>query len=149
MDIILDIDGTISNCSHRRHFVEQSPQNWEAFRNPDLVMQDKLIKPVYDVLSGLDRKRRLSLLVVSGRKESDRKITENWLMKNGISPTVCYFRKDGDYRPDADVKRELLQKIREDGYNPTIVFDDRLSVCRMWAEEGLFCFCVNQGLMEF
>lgn len=149
MDVILDIDGTISDCSHRKCFVEQKPKNWEAFRNPEFVMKDKLIKQVHDVLLGLDKTNNISLIVVSGRNEEDREVTESWLREHHIFPTVCYFRKDGDYRPDAVVKRELLQQIRERGYNPTIVFDDRLSVCRMWAEEGIFCFCVNQGLKEF
>lgn len=29
------------------------------------------------------------------------------------------------------------------------VFDDRLRVCKMWYEMGLFVFNCNQGLKEF
>ena len=32
MDIIFDVDGTLMNISHRRHHLEGSPKNWDAFR---------------------------------------------------------------------------------------------------------------------
>ena len=49
------------------------------------------------------------------------------------------MRSENDCRSDVDVKREILQKIREQ-YDVSFVFDDRRSVVQMWREEGLVCF---------
>ena len=51
-DIIFDVDGTLMDVQHRRHFVEQSPRNFKAFRdemvndtpNEDIVMMANLLK---------------------------------------------------------------------------------------------------------
>ena len=48
-----------------------------------------------------------------------------------------YMRADNDYRPDTEVKSDMLDQMHKDGYNPTMAFDDRPSVIRMWKERGL------------
>jgi predicted kinase len=47
------------------------------------------------------------------------------------------MRAAGDYRSDVIVKREFLNQVRAEGYNPRLVVDDRPSVCNMWVEEGI------------
>jgi hypothetical protein len=39
----------------------------------------------------------------------------------------------------------MLDKIRLDGYNPTLVFDDRSRVVEMWRKNGIKCFQVAEG----
>jgi len=39
----------------------------------------------------------------------------------------------------------MLIKMRRDGYDPTIVFEDRKSVVDMWRAKGLFVFQVAEG----
>ena len=46
------------------------------------------------------------------------------------------MRKEGDYRSDTIVKEEMYNQMLVDGYKPTMVFDDRPSVLRMWRELG-------------
>ena len=55
------------------------------------------------------------------------------------------MRSTKDNRPDDIVKKELLDKMREEGYNPILVFDDRDSVVKMWRENGIPTFQVNYG----
>jgi FMN phosphatase YigB (HAD superfamily) len=33
MDIIFDIDGTLMDISHRKHFVDGDKKDWQAFKN--------------------------------------------------------------------------------------------------------------------
>src|SRR3546814_18462244 len=47
------------------------------------------------------------------------------------------MRAAGDFRPDTEVKRELLHAVQNQGYDVRFVVDDRPSVIRMWKEEGL------------
>jgi predicted kinase len=42
----------------------------------------------------------------------------------------------------------MLDKIREDGYEPFIVIDDRPSVVNMWREAGLICLQTAPGEQE-
>ena len=39
----------------------------------------------------------------------------------------------------------MLRKMRDNGYNPTIAFDDRKSVVEMWRLNDLFVFQVAEG----
>lgn len=143
-DIIVDIDGTIANNKHRSHFVQEKPKNWVKYKsllNLDLVYWD-IIK-VLNVL----RYAGSRLVLCTGRDEDERDDTEKWLRRNNIDTMFrkMYMRTAKDNRPDYVIKKELLVKIREDGYNPSLVFDDRQSVVDMWRAEGLRCLAVQAG----
>ena len=56
-----------------------------------------------------------------------------------------YMRKEGDFRPDAKVKEELLNQIRSDGYEPILAFEDRQRVVDMWRRNGIQCCQVAPG----
>lgn len=142
---IVDIDGTLADCHHRRHHVEKTPKDWDSFFDHKLIMRDKLIKPVWEVVMALHE--RFPILYCSGRRENERSITEKWLYKHGLwnHPRKLYMRQDGDRRSDVEVKRELLAQIRKDCYEPIVVLDDRQSVVDMWREEKLTCLQVAKG----
>ena len=55
------------------------------------------------------------------------------------------MRWEKNYEPDDVLKFDMLKQLKEDGYNPTIVFDDRDSVVRMWRRMGLKCLQVQKG----
>ena len=56
------------------------------------------------------------------------------------------MRKEKDYRADTIVKGEMFDQMLADGYEPTMVFDDRPSVIRMWRTIGLTVVDVGQGV---
>ena len=66
-------------------------------------------------------------------------------MGNGLIFEQIYMRSDNDYRPDTVLKRELLDKMRANGYDPKMVFDDRTSVVQMWRDAGLKAVQVAPG----
>lgn len=148
MDLIVDVDGTLADCGHRLPWVRSRPPNWSAFLKPEAVLQDRPILPVIQMVNDSSFHFRKTI-ITSARNERHREVTTEWLRKNKVKFDAVYLRPDEDYRPDTEVKREMLVKIRADGYNPVAAVDDRLGVCKMWHEEGLFVFCVNQGLKEF
>lgn len=111
--IIFDLDGTLANCEHRRHFVDRSylegcdhwhqipghavdmcdeckikwkawKSNWPSFYEAcDL---DEPIEPVWKMfVDRLDMGLKKDVQIWSGRCESVRKKTEKWLMKH-LSP---------------------------------------------------------------
>lgn len=142
MDIIFDIDGTLMDIEHRKKFVEQKPKDWNSFR--DLTSEDTPNLDVFAVAIAL-QKAGNRILVASGRNKSQRAITLKQLMGQGLVFQELYLRSDNDYRPDYELKSEMLDKMLEADYNPTLVFDDRSSVVDMWRSRGLRAVQVAPG----
>lgn len=145
--IIVDIDGTLADCSHRRKFLEVTPKNWEKFSDPEEVKKDRPIAPIITVVNALLSQTGAEIVFASGRTENLRSTTVTWLRKWGLwfFPFKLYMRKDGDYRPDTEVKKEILEQIKAEGFEPWLSIDDRSSVVKMWREEGLTCLQVAEG----
>lgn len=133
--VIVDIDGTISDPSHRLHHVTGDNRNWNAFFSE--MDKDACHEPIRKLIEILIQKT--PIVLCSGRPEDYRNETEMWLASNLILYNKLYMRPSGDMRADHIVKAELLDKIRANGYEPWLVIDDRPTVVKMWREKGLTC----------
>ena len=142
MDVIFDVDGTLMNISHRRKFVEMKPKDWKAFR--DQTVNDTPNLDVFAVAKSLHQAGH-NIIIASGRNKSQRAITLKQLMSEGLVFRAIYLRSDSDYRPDTEVKAQMLDKMKAEGWNPELVFDDRASVVDMWREKGLRAVQVAPG----
>lgn len=138
---IFDIDGTMADLTHRLHFIRRDKPDWAGFFAA--VDGDSL----HDHVAGLARSlfNGTNLVIVSGRSDQSRPATEAWLTRHGILYNRLYMRRAGDHRPDYQVKRELLDMLRADGYEPIMAFDDRDQVVKMWREAGIPCAQVAGG----
>lgn len=144
--IIVDIDGTIADCEHRRHFWRDKPKNWDkGFFDPKQVIRDTVIQPVADLVRLLANS--YEVIYVSGRHDRLRGTTETWLRKHGLyfHPHTLLMRLDGDKRPDTEVKKEILESVLAQGKRPAFAIDDRNSVVAMWRESGITCLQVADG----
>ena len=147
MDVIFDLDGTLADLTHRRHFVATKPKNWPAFFAG--VDRDKCIEPIAMVARGFVLANRV--IICSGRPDNLREVTEQWLTKHvwgeqrWLSHAGLYMRTAGDYRADDIVKSELLDQIIADGFRPELAFDDRDRVVKMWRSRGIRCAQVAEG----
>jgi predicted secreted acid phosphatase len=132
--IVFDIDGTVANITHRRHWVATKPKNWAAFNAgmaQDTVYTD--IKYIYDTFAAEGN----TIIFCSGRGEENRAVTEAWLRANGFAWSALYMRSARDHRQDSIVKVELLHDIQRDWAWPFIWFDDRDSVVQSIREQGV------------
>ena len=163
MDIIFDVDGTLLDITHRLHFLKlrkampnserANPSNgkrWKEFRDPKLKALDKPIIPVIDVLLALHVDHRVfhNIIIVSGRTRSEEFDTKNSLRSliPFINALPFYMRSEKDYRPDTEMKLTALEKMRKDGYDPIMAFEDRPSVVRMWRKQGILVADVGEGI---
>ena len=159
MDIAFDIDGTLANAAHRIHFINDPDKvkDWENFLSDEQVAQDTPIEQTWDVMDALLSSGH-RVLFITGRKESQRTLTHEWLtntrcpvrgsaaMQLLLSRKVPLFmRAEGDRRASHVVKRELLHQARAEGFDPTLVFEDRKDDTAMWRDEGLMCCQVAEG----
>lgn len=142
MDIIFDIDGTLTDPSHRRHLIACKPKRWDEFYA--LAGDDK---PKWQVINLAQKLKAAgdSIILCSGRPERLRPVTGSWMLHHGVPYDLLYMRAEGDHRPDTIVKREMLDQMRAGKIKPTVAFDDRNSVVAMWREAGLVCAQVAEG----
>ena len=105
---ICDIDGTVADLTHRRHWVQDKPKNWKAFKEG--ILDDTPIEWVIQTVLYL-QKQGLEMIMCSGRGEEQREVTEKWLTNHGLYPVKLYMRTEGDYRSDDIIKSELLDQI--------------------------------------
>ena len=121
--IIFDVDGTIADVEHRRHFVSQKPADWKSFRE-----QTKFDTPVEWVCDIAKRfiAQGDNVAFFSARNESERSITEKQISEwIGEGHQGLFLRPDGDFRRDDEFKSDLADKFEEVGGIIDIVFDDR------------------------
>ena len=139
---VFDIDGTLANTEHRKHWVSSKPKNWNAWYSAAY-----LDKPHVDIIDFMNvgRDKGMRILISTGRSEEYREDTNKWFRNYGIHYEKMYMRPTGDYRDDSVVKKEMLDQMRLDKYLPILVFDDRDRVVKMWRENGIRCLQVQDG----
>jgi hypothetical protein len=131
--IIVDVDGTLAIRGSR------GPYDF------DLSEQDLPSAPVVNVVKAILH-LGWKVVVITGREEKFRSITERWLKRHLDRYDRLYMRRDGDFRSDAIVKWEIFETQIRNSYDIQFVMDDRNRVVEMWRRElGLTCFQVQDG----
>lgn len=153
--IICDIDGTVADLSHRKHFIEQKPKDWNSFY--DCVSDDEPRNEIIDQVIRLREQEDATVIFVSGRPERTRQDTLDWLNRScynsedwlldvdNVYKTILLMRQDHDKREDTIVKAEIYDRFLKQ-MNIIAVFDDRPSVIRMWRSLGLNVIDVGDGI---
>jgi len=164
--IIFDLDGTLADCEHRRHFVEDRREiaqlneihligdrfkpDWQAFYEAC----DKDV-PINSTIAILNQclYAEYKIDVWSGRSECVREKTERWLVKHTLFsskyPFEIRMRPIGNTEPDEMLKEMWLDEAIAKGKKIDFVFDDRPKVIRMWRRRGIFVFNCCQHDEEF
>ena len=55
------------------------------------------------------------------------------------------MRSNSDFRPDFEVKEGMLVKMKDQGFDPIMAFDDRQQVVDMWRRQGITVMQVAEG----
>jgi hypothetical protein len=59
---------------------------------------------------------------------------------------ILLMRKEGDFRQDYIVKKEIYDRDIREAYKILFCIDDRKQVTDMWREQGLVCLQCADGL---
>ena len=141
--VLFDIDGTIADIEHRRSYLEGSVPDWKSFNAA--MGDDTPNSPIVDLYKTLYNSGKYELILVSGRGEESRKLTEQWLSWNNIPFENLLMRPMKDSRPDVVIKKEILDSLRSQGKEILFVVDDRQQVVDMWRENGVTCLQCDVG----
>jgi len=137
--IIVDIDGTLAHIADGR-----SP--YDASR----AMNDSLDDAV-SVVTAMMYDHGYKVIILTGRNEDHREVTEEWLKANNVEYDELYTRLNSDVDDkgkqleDSIVKERLFRTHVEPRFNVKFVLDDRNRVVDMWRRIGLKCFQVAEG----
>ena len=135
--VMVDVDGTLTTGPFDRSPYDETKVDQDL---PNTYLMSLLKVLLTD---------GTKLFVFSGRKDSCRKETEEWLDKHLGLPYELHMRQHSDNRKDALVKEELFKKHVEGKYFVSAVFDDRLQVCELWHSLGLPLFRVGDPNANF
>lgn len=130
--VIVDLDGTVANH--------------EGVRSPYDYTKVGLDNPHDDVISVVQSLANdYEVVFVSGRKDSCRADTEQWIREHiGMEP-VLYMRRADDDRADFVVKNEIYDSEILPKYNILCAIDDRNQVVRHLRRRGIRVFQVADG----
>lgn len=143
--VIFDLDGTLSDASHRQHLVQGTKKDFRAFYAACYLDSPK--QPAIAVLRALHAAGN-EIWIWSGRSDEVIVKTFEWLAKYELLPLIRHFRMrvEGDYTPDDKLKMfwygELTQADKE---RLLLTFDDRDRMVKAWRERGVTCFQVAPG----
>ena len=147
---IFDLDGTLANIEHRKHYLADKDDStrWRRF----YAACDK-DSPNLNVVRTLERLRHAGAecWIFSGRSDEVRAKTVDWItehtsfMSHDLE-TALVMRREGDYTPDDELKMDWLKNmLNYDRERLVAVFDDRDRVVKMWRDAGVTCFQVAPG----
>lgn len=135
--VLFDIDGTLADIKQRRSILEENPHNWAQFFQ--LMGDDSPNQNIVELYSLIQSSQQYECIIVSGRPEQYRQLTEKWLTWNGIEFERLFMRQQDDNRADHIIKEEILDRLLSEGKEIAFVVDDRKSVVDMWRRRGLTC----------
>ena len=153
--IIVDIDGTVAlhhnpdgslrRGHHEYERVDEDLPNWPVINIVNALAAQQC-KPIF--LSGRPED------VKDGPGGTIRQKTLHWLDRWGVSDASTgswlYMRKQGDFRSDDIVKRELFTSLPAEVRDRVIMaFDDRPRVLRLWRDLGIYAVDVQPFSGEF
>lgn len=155
--LFCDLDGTLCDIVHRQHLAQSGA--WEEFH--DLLVQDKVRDVVWSFLDLLISESNVSVVFLTGRPDSYRHVTEEWLanqcdMSLHDDYAAILMRPKDDYRSDTIVKMELMEeyirshaesvgKTFEEMKSRVLILDDRDKVVAAFRDAGYQCWQVNEG----
>ena len=147
--VIVDIDGTLANTDHRIHLikpVDGSKKKWHEFfiRGKD----DPIFKHVTETVSAL-RASGYKIILLTGRPDNYRKVTEEWLAKHNIEYDALYMRPADSREEDFKVKEKIFWEICEGDKDKVLcVFEDRKAVIEMWRRIDVPIFICGDDIFE-
>ena len=130
--VIFDVDGTLAHMRNR------GPFDWDKVDRDDF---NQIVGEQVKFHKSMGRK----IFIVSGRDESCRKLTEEWLKFYDVEYDALFMRPKDNYEKDTVIKKKIIETEFKDKFNIMLWIDDRRQVLDMLFQEGIYTFSCNQG----
>lgn len=132
--VIVDVDGTLCEISSALHHVMQRPKDFHAFHSAAAEcppIESTVLWVVDQIAAGHEP------IIVTARSEQWRIETEHWLRRHlPLGYLGPMMRADRDFRPDREIKLEILDRITR-FYDVVGAIDDNPAIVELWREQGI------------
>lgn len=132
--IIVDMDGTLCDVEGVRHYVAGERRDFRSFHEASRFCPTR---PEVEAEVREAHRQGIAVLIVTARDERFEGATRDFLARHSIPHDALFMRPWGDQRRDTEVKADILQRIREQGYRPVRAIDDRADVAAVWQSHGI------------
>lgn len=142
MKVIIDIDNTLSIANERFKLAEKEngKTDWDIVHTPEHMIKDKPNLPMIDLAKNY-KENGFEIIVLTGRPESTRKVTKEWLQKYNIPYDKLYMRSwEDNFLKAPDFKRKIYETKIKDGV--FCAYDDDQRIIDVWVELGITSFKV-------
>ena len=131
---LVDLDGTLVVVRHLAHLVVGPKRDLNAYHT--LVENAPLNR---GVLQEVERVRRegAEIFVLTSRPETHRSMTNRWLRFHRVPVNKLIMRGNGDKRGSDVYKRDVVRKLKRQGYTVVKAWDDEPDVVSMYRDEGV------------
>lgn len=140
--IVIDLDGTLCDNTHRLHVLSRQPRNWDLFHS---MLDKDSPKPAVACVVRSMRGYGFRAALCTGRPERYRDDTMNWLQRHAVDWDRLLMRPDGNKESDDIVKPALVAEAGIVLGNTLFIMEDRDKMVRCWRLLGFTCFQVQEG----
>ena len=138
--IIIDLDDCLFDSRHLGKYLPERAddrEGWDLFQEK---MNDCKVNEYIDTLiKAFMYETHCEIIFITGREGNKRmkEITEENLKKLGYLIDNVYYRKEGDYRRSAEVKKEIYLEHIRNKYNVLFAIDDDVENIKMFQKLGI------------
>ena len=143
--MIFDMDGTLADVSSIVHHLN-APLNLMEIEALDLYHELSVDVPaVEEIVRAAQSAHDLgyAVLIVTARKIKYMGVTGHFIVKHDIPCEAIFMRSDDDLRSDYELKKDILRRIRAQGYVIERAYDDNPEIIKLWTEEGIEAILVE------
>lgn len=146
--IVVDLDGTLADNTHREHFIKEGREggkDWDAFHaamGDDAVYHDTAI--LISAMAGL----HVDIVYLTARDEKYGGTTKAWLAKTFVCTPERLIMRDRPHSEEkaADFKvRALASLTAEYGHKPLFCLEDQTGITSRLRDEGYVVYNVRNS----
>jgi len=142
MKVIIDIDNTLSIANDRFKLAEKpnGKIDWDIAHTADNLIKDEPNLPMVELAKNY-KQNGFEVIILTGRPESTKKVTKEWLKKYDIEYDQLIMRSWGDNFLKAPIYKKKMYEthIKEEVF---CVYDDDQRIIDMWIELAIPAFKV-------
>lgn len=145
MNLLLDLDHTVSDAAWRDHMINED--GWDNYHLQ--LIHDKPIPEIIAMARGLYNSG-WRIIGLTARPERFRRLSMNWLIRNKVALDELLMRPDDDYRSSPVVKLDLIYRRCPDigDKRKFLLVDDREDICQFFVEAGFSTLQVKRPTRE-
>ena len=143
--VVFDLDGVISDATHRQSYLRQEPQDWYGFFGA--AVDDPVIESGRVLAASVSGGH--AVVILTARPSYMASGTIQWLQRNDVRHDLLVIRPADDRRSSPDYKRDEIIEMGSAGYDVRLAIDDDGEIVDMYRRQDVFALYVHSGYYEY